>query len=90
VTDICERTIVRTIRARTPQLAGNLVRMSDNRTVKNLFLGLVCTESAKRCSNRAEDTSVWAVMLQETAVRLRGLCASEGEEEEEEQQIFVI
>jgi hypothetical protein len=36
--------------------------------------------SAERCSNRAEDTSVWAVMLQETAVRLRGLCASEGEE----------
>ena len=77
-------------------MAGNLVRMSDNRTVKNLFLGLVCTEnglvlmSAKRRSNRAEDTSVWAVMLQETAVRLRGLCASEGEGEEEEQQIFVI
>jgi hypothetical protein len=82
--------IVTTIKARRLEWSGHLVRMSDGRTVKKVFLGkpdgrrkvgrpklrwLDCTENLKFMGvkgwrKKAEDRSVWAVVLEEALVKL--------------------
>jgi hypothetical protein len=76
--------IVKTINVRSLEWAGHLVRMSDDRTVKKVFLGKPdrrrkagrpklrwsdCIENdlksmgVKRWREKAEDRSVWAVIV---------------------------
>jgi hypothetical protein len=80
-----------TIKVRRREWAGHLVRISDDRTVKKVFLGkpdgrgtvgrpklrcLDCIENdhksmgVKRWRKKAEDRSVWAIILKEALVKL--------------------
>jgi hypothetical protein len=84
-------------------MGWSLVRMSDDRTVKKVFLGkpagrrkagrpklkwLDCIENdlkslgVKRWKKKAEDRSVWAIILKEALVKLYGPYASEEEYKE--------
>jgi hypothetical protein len=86
-----KRNTVKTIKVRRLEWAGHLVRISDDRTVKKVFLGkpggrrkagrpklkwLDCIENGlkfmgvKRGRNKAEDRSVWAIILKEAVVKL--------------------
>jgi hypothetical protein len=83
--------IVTTLKVRRLEWAGHVVRISDNRTAKKVFVGkpvgrreagrpelrwLDCIENdlksmgVKRWSKKAEDRSVWAIILKETLVKL--------------------
>jgi hypothetical protein len=83
--------IVATIKVRRLELVGHLVRLSDDRTVKKVFLGkpdgrkkpgrpklrwVDCTENdlkamgVKRWRKKAEDKSVWAIILKKALVKL--------------------
>jgi hypothetical protein len=91
-----EPNIVTTIKVRL-EWAGHLVRMSDDRTVKKVFLWkpdrkvgrpklrwLDGTQNdlkftgAKRWRTKAEDRSLWAIILKEALVKLQGLHTKEG------------
>jgi hypothetical protein len=83
--------IVTTIKVRRLEWAGHVVRLSDDRTVKKVFLGkpdgrrkagrpklrwLDCIENSlksmgvRRWRKKAEDRSVWAVILKAALVKL--------------------
>jgi heterodisulfide reductase subunit A-like polyferredoxin len=86
-----EPNIVTTIKVRRLESAGHLVRISDDRTIKKVFLVkpdgrrkaerpklrlLHCNKNylklkgVKRWGIKANDRSVWAVILKEALVRL--------------------
>ena len=91
VVKLQEPNIVTTIEIRRLQWVGHVVRMSDGRTVKTVFLGrpdgsrktgrpklrwFDCIENdlklmhVKRWRKKAEDRSVWAIILKQALVKL--------------------
>jgi hypothetical protein len=78
--------IVTTITVGRLEWAGQLVRMSDDRTVKKVFLGKPdgrrkagrpgCIENdlksmgVKRWRKKAEDRSIWSIILKKALVKL--------------------